>query len=64
MTEPENIEQIKVRNADQTGETPVGGVTGTRSDDIDTEQSAGLDGPGINFAAGGPPGPGEAPVAD
>ena len=47
--QPESIEQLKVRNADQTDETPVGGVTSTAPADIDTEQSEGLDGPGLHY---------------
>ena len=47
--QPENIEQLKVRDADDTDETPVGGVTGTSTADIDTEQSEGLSTTGLHY---------------
>jgi hypothetical protein len=57
----QNIEQLKVANADATDEASIGGVTGTRSGDVDTEQSEGLDTTGMPYA-GGPAG--GAPLGD
>lgn len=61
MSQPEGIEAEKVRNADATDEQSTGGVTGTRSDDIDTEQGEGLATTGMSYV-GGPAG--GAPIGD
>ncbi len=57
----QNIEQLKVANADATEETATGGVTGTPGEDIDTEQGEGLSTTGMSYV-GGPAG--GAPIGD
>lgn len=57
MTSEQNIEQLKVANADATDEASTGGVTGTPGEDIDTEQGEGLATTGMPYA-GGPAGGG------